>query len=176
MSDQQSMEAVAKYWTEAMPLVAAFLRSGVNRVHDAQDLLQDVAVEVTRRFSSYDQRYSFNAWALGIARNKLKTYYRDAAMDRRVLGEVALARISEALEEIGRESSEIAEALHRCMDRVDPRARRLLEMRYVEDLTCPQIAGQMSASVSAVKVGLHRLRTALLRCVEERIATERGLT
>jgi RNA polymerase sigma-70 factor (ECF subfamily) len=169
------MEAVAKHWTGAMPLVSAFLRSGVHRVHDAQDLLQDVAVEVTRQFESYDPQRSFNAWALGIARNKLKEYYRDVAMDRRVLEDVALERIGEALEEIGRESSEIAEALHRCMDRVDPRARRLLEMRYVEDLTCPQIAGQTSASVSAVKVALFRLRTALLRCVEERIASERGM-
>jgi RNA polymerase sigma-70 factor (ECF subfamily) len=175
MSERRSMESVAKYWTEAMPLVAAFLRANVSRMHDAQDLLQDVAVDVTRQFGSYDTGRSFNAWALGIARNKLKMYYREAATDRRVLGEVALARVAGALEEMGRESSEIAEALHRCMERVDPRARRLLELRYVEDLSCPQIAGQMSASVSAVKVALHRLRGALLRCVEERLATGRGL-
>jgi RNA polymerase sigma-70 factor (ECF subfamily) len=175
MDDQQSIEAVAKYWTEAMPLVAAFLRAGVHRMHDAQDLLQDVAVEVTREFASYDRRRPFNAWALGIARNKLREYYRETAMDRRVLNDVAMARFKEALEEVGRESGEIGEALHRCMDRVDPRARKLLEMRYVEDLTYPQIAGRTSATATAVKVALHRLRGALMRCVEERIKSERGL-
>ena len=175
MDDRQSLEAVTKYWTEAMPLVAAFLRTGVHRMHDAQDLLQDVAVEVTRQFGSYDRQKSFNGWALGIARNKLREYYRETAMDRRVLNDVAMARFKEALEEVGRESNEISEALHRCMERVDPRARKLLELRYVEDLTYPQIAGRTSATTTAVKVALHRLRGALLRCVEERIAADKGI-
>ena len=79
MENAGNTSELTKYWTEAMPAVAAFLRSRVVRFHDAQDLLQDVASEIVAQFSQYDRGRSFTGWALGIARNKLKLYYRQTA-------------------------------------------------------------------------------------------------
>ena len=72
------------------------------------------------------------------------------------------------------DSSEIAEALGRCLKAVDMRSRELLNLRYVNDLSCAEIATRKSATTNAVRVALHRLRTALHRCIEERLVAREG--
>jgi RNA polymerase sigma-70 factor (ECF subfamily) len=160
---------LTKHWTKAMPAIAAFLRSRVGRFHDAEDLLQEVASDVVAQYSHFDESRSFTDWALGIARNKLKLYYRQTATGKKVLGNLAMSKIAEAIGEINEDSSEIAEALGRCLRRVDSRSRELLNLRYVNDLSCSEIAAHKSATTNAVRVALHRLRTALHRCIEERL-------
>ena len=54
---------------------------------------------------------SFTDWALGIARNKLKLHYRQTATGKRVMGNLAMSKIAEAMGEVSEDSSEIAEAL-----------------------------------------------------------------
>ncbi len=158
-----------------MPIVAAFVRARTNRFHDAEDLLQEVASDVVAQFEQYDPARSFTDWALGIARNKLKLYYRQTATSKRVMGNLAMAKIAEAMEKVGGDSSEIAEALGRCLKAVDSRSRDLLNLRYVDDLSCSEIAAHKSATTNAVRVALHRLRSALHRCIEERLVAERRM-
>lgn len=157
-----------------MPAVAAFLRSRVVRFHDAQDLLQDVASEIVVQFTQYDRSRSFTGWALGIARNKLKLYYRQTASQKRVFSDLAMSRLAEAVEKVYENGDEMSGALNRCLRRVDARAKELLTLRYVDDLTHAEIAARKAVKISAVKVALHRIRAALLRCIEERLGADRG--
>jgi RNA polymerase sigma-70 factor (ECF subfamily) len=163
---------LTKYWTDAMPAVAAFLRSRVVRFHDAQDLLQEVASDIVVQFPQYDPTRSFTAWALGIAHNKLKLYYRQTATQKRVLSDLAMARLAEAVEKVYQDSGETAAALNECLKRLDSRSRELLNFRYVDDLTHAEVAERKSAGVSAIKVALHRIRRGLLRCIEDRMVHE----
>ena len=57
---------------------------------------------------------------------------------------------------------------------MDSRSRELLNLRYVNDLSCSEIAAHKSATTNAVRVALHRLRTALHRCIEERLIAQAG--
>jgi RNA polymerase sigma-70 factor (ECF subfamily) len=160
---------LTKHWTKAMPAVAAFVRCRIGRFHDAEDLLQEVACDVVAQFANYDSSRSFTDWALGIARNKLKLHYRQSAVGKRALGALALSKIAEAMGQVHEDSSEVAEALGRCLKRVDTHSQELLNLRYVNDLSCAEIAAHKSATTNAVRVALHRLRSALHRCIEERL-------
>jgi RNA polymerase sigma-70 factor (ECF subfamily) len=168
LSDQQSIEEVAKLWTEMTPAVATFIRSMVSRMHDAQDLLQDVAVEVVRQYPGRAKNKPIRGWVMGIARNKVKEYYRNSAVRSRVLSDAAIELVAVAVAEKDDYSYEVAAALQKCIDRLDPRTRSLLNLRY-EDLSCSQVAQRTSATIGAVKVALYRLRASLLRCVERRL-------
>jgi len=158
-----------------MPAVSAFVRARTNRFHDAEDLLQEVASDVVAQFEQYDPTRSFTDWALGIARNKLKLHYRQTATGKRVMGNLAMSKIAEAMGEVSEDSSEIAEALGRCLKTVDSRSRELLNLRYVNDLSCSEIAAHKSATTNAVRVALHRLRSTLHRCIEERLIAQQGM-
>jgi RNA polymerase sigma-70 factor (ECF subfamily) len=156
------------------PAVAAFIRSMVSRMHDGQDLLQDVAVEVVRQYPGRAKHKPVRGWVMGIARNKVKEYYRNSAVRRRVLSDAAIDLVAVALANRDDYSYEVAGALRKCIDQLDPHTRSLLNLRYEEDLSCSQVAQRMAGTVSAVKVALHRMRLALLRCVERRIDPAQG--
>lgn len=158
-----------------MPAVAAFVRARVNRFHDAEDLLQEVASDVVAQFAQYDPTRSFTDWALGIARNKLKLHYRRTSTTDRVLGNLAMTKIAEAMEQVSENSSEVADALDRCLQRVDQRSRELLKLRYVNDFSCAEIAAYNSATTNSVRVALHRVRSALLKCIEDRLGPQQRL-
>jgi RNA polymerase sigma-70 factor (ECF subfamily) len=175
MDEVTQTAELTKRWTGAMPAVSAFLRARLIRFHDAEDLLQDVASEIVLQFPHYNPKHSFTAWALGIARNKLKLYYRRTATQRRVLNDLAMIRLADAVEKVYENSGETSGALSQCLRRIDDRARELLTLRYVHDLTHAEIARRSAVKPSAVKVALHRLRAALLRCIEDRLAVEGGM-
>ena len=62
-------ERFMRYWTRAQPVVAGYVSSMTPDVHEADDLLQDTAVVLLRKFGEYDPGRSFVAWALGIAKS-----------------------------------------------------------------------------------------------------------
>lgn len=73
--DARTFEA-ARLWTLAVPAVSAFISSLVRDFQDRDDLLQNVAVAVLESFDRYDPSFSFTGWAIGIARNQIRLYYR----------------------------------------------------------------------------------------------------
>jgi RNA polymerase sigma-70 factor (ECF subfamily) len=55
-----------------------------------------------------------------------------------------------------------------CIDRLAPKARRAIELRYQRSLRPPEIASAMQWTTGAVKVALTRARDTLRQCIESR--------
>ena len=157
---------LAVLWTAAYPVVSAYIRAVVRDFHDGEDVLQDVARTTTERFEEYDPSRPFVPWTLGIAKFKL-LQYRDKQSGRRLIADSeVLERLSQACDDSQTQMSEIRQALVNCIRALTPRAKRLLELRYVRDLKPQKIADQVGATSNAVSVALHRVREALRQCVE----------
>jgi RNA polymerase sigma-70 factor, ECF subfamily len=165
-----SARELAGLWVQSQPVISAYITANVVDRHHAEDLVQEVAQVVAEKFSSFDRQRSFTSWAMGIARNRLLKYYRTHARDRIVLSETALSRMGEGLERIEDEAEDRREALRVCMARIQGRRREVLEMRYGESVAIPEIATRFDMSASAVSVMLHRIRTALHRCIAFQLA------
>jgi RNA polymerase sigma-70 factor (ECF subfamily) len=162
-------------WERARTAVFAQLLAGIGSFHDAEDILQEVAVSVAKNYGSYDPSRPFVAWALGITRNHMLMYFRKHRHDRLVFNDELLAVIGGHLEELAeRPSDQRREALHECLKRLEARQRRLIELRYSGGKRIDEIADSLGKSVAAVKGSLHRVRRFLERCVSFRIeeATE----
>ena len=67
------------------------------------------------------------------------------------------------------------ETLQRCLARLRPQDRELLMHRYAKAGTLSDFAGQVGRSVGGLKVTLHRLRTALLECMQRQASASEGL-
>jgi RNA polymerase sigma-70 factor (ECF subfamily) len=157
---------LAADWERARTAVFAQLLAGIGSFHDAEDVLQEVAVSIAKNYGSYDPRRPFIAWALGIARNHLLMYFRKHQRDRLVFNEELTAAIGPHLEMFPESVADRRrEALHRCLKRLDSRRRRLIEMRYSTGMSIQEIADALGKSDSAIKGSLHRLRRALEKCV-----------
>jgi RNA polymerase sigma-70 factor (ECF subfamily) len=61
---------------------------------------------------------------------------------------------------------EMAEALRRCLDRLTPNARRLVELKYVDGLEGARIAEQLGRQLRSVYTALSRIHRALSDCLD----------
>jgi RNA polymerase sigma-70 factor (ECF subfamily) len=172
MSTSQARE-LSVLWTKAHPVVSAYFRASLRDFHQAEDLLQETAAVVAEKFTTYDPSRSFVSWVLGVARNKLLHYLRTHSNDRHVFDEDTIREITDMYAEVEPEGSVMAAALETCIDRVSGRPRKVLEMRYIRELTPAQIAGQTGMNANAVAVMLHRIRRALRECIEKQVAALR---
>ena len=160
-------------WTKAHPIVSAYFRAALWDFHQAEDLLQETAAAAAEKFTTYDPTRSFTAWVLGVARNKLLHYHRTHANDRHVFDDASLSTLADAYAEMEPEITVIHKALESCIDRVQGRPRKLLEMRYVRELTPAKISTMTGMNSNAVSVMLHRVRRTLRECIERQLTAHR---
>jgi RNA polymerase sigma-70 factor, ECF subfamily len=160
---------LAADWERARTAVFAQLLAGIGSFHDAEDVLQEVAVSVAKNYGTYDPARPFVAWALGVTRNHMLMYFRKHHRDRLVFNDDLTAMIGHHLESLPKEPADRRrEALHHCVNQLDSRRRRLIEMRYSAGLSVSEIADRLGKSVTAVKGSLHRVRRILESCISVR--------
>lgn len=156
-----------KQWTVVQPVVSAFVASIVRDFTARDDVLQEIAVAVLESYERYDESRPFQAWALGIARNQIRLYLKQKGRDRLTFDEQAIANIAAAFDESSGYLQNL-EHLQACLDKLDGKARAVLEMRYASDMKPAAIAMQMSTSANNVAKALQRIRDTLRECIRRR--------
>lgn len=167
---------VTRQWTASQPVVAAFLASLIPDFHDAQDVLQEVAVAVLESFADYDAQRPFVAWAIGIARHKVLDFRRRSAVGRVAFDSETIDGIADAYVTLRDRFNPVSEALEHCLKRVTGKASELLKMRYQFELKSAEIAERIGGKPSAVDMALHRIRLALRQCIERRLGRRGAAT
>jgi RNA polymerase sigma-70 factor, ECF subfamily len=123
---------------------------------EAEDIAQDALLRAWRRRSTLRDSERRNQWLATIVRNEAfrqharvrpdptaTIEFSEGAEDERVLAAVELADI------------------HAALKLLSQRDRRLLQMKYEEDLTQAMIASRLGIPEGTVKVRLHRARNRL---------------
>jgi RNA polymerase sigma-70 factor (ECF subfamily) len=164
-----SQEQFLRLWTEAQPILAGYLCAVVPDFHEAEDLLQEVAVILLRKFPEYDPQRPFVGWAIGIAKREILMARRSHARNRLFYQADLLERLGDACEELAPELEDRSRALRECMRTLQSRAGELLRLRYEESLKPNAIAARAGMAVIAVRVTLSRTRAALRDCIERKL-------
>ena len=141
-----------------------FARTGGNG-DDTNDLIQEIFVKAYLHLSSYDRRYAFGQWIYTIARNTFIDYVRkrrdDLSIDN-TRGEYTRQPVSltpnpeESIINV-QQRRQIEENL----EKMSPKYRRLIELRFFKDLSYEEIAEQLNLPLGTVKTQIHRARTQL---------------
>lgn len=168
-SDERQRRLVSA-WTAAVPVVTSFIRSAVPNFHDAEDILQQVAEVVLERFNEFDDSKPFVPWAVGIARLKILENHRKKARCPQMLSSETLKKIAAAYQDQSSLFGPMRDALDLCIEKLHPRGRRLLEMRYREDKKPTVIAEDTGETANNIRVALHRLRNILAKCITQTLA------
>ena len=169
-SDDHITEEIAVLWTNAQPAVAGFISSIVPRFQDADDLLQQVAIAIIKNYEKYDKDRPFVAWAIGIAKNEILMYHRKNSQSKLIFNTRAIETISEAYEKESATFDDIRKALDVCIKKLKGRSRRILEMRYISELSIPRIAQKLGMTHSAIYTFFHRIRLALRDCINRQMS------
>jgi RNA polymerase sigma-70 factor, ECF subfamily len=131
----------------------AILRDG----GDPEDATQEALLRAWRFRDRCRSGPARLTWVARIARNET---LRQLARRRE---ELLADGVAEAISASGDESDEVADRLviGAALARLSAEDRRLLRLRYVEDLTQPQVAEWLGIPEGTTKVRLHRLRARL---------------
>lgn len=174
LSREDSRELLAVNWVKVQPALTAFLIASTPQFSDAEDLLQEVAVEVARRFDDYDPSRPFLPWAIWVAKIQIANFYRARQRSPvKFVGE-SIDALGEACDRIQVTLSEEKWALEKCLTSLTGRSRTLLQLRYFDDLSPQEIGSRTGMTAGAVRIALSRTRSALLSCVQSTLSGASG--
>jgi RNA polymerase sigma-70 factor (ECF subfamily) len=150
--------------------IRAFLGSIVRDRHACDDLLQEVALTLWKKFDEYDPTRPFGAWARGIAAKKVLQSFEKSKKLPILLSQETIEAILEAYNQTEPESGSMHSALEACLKLLPERSQNLISMRYEKTLKLGEIAQAMESTLDAVHKALSRIRGALRKCIEEQLA------
>ena len=165
-------EQLARLWLEAERAVQAYVFAAVRGFQDAENVVQEVALTVARRFDEYDSSRPFVAWALWLAKSRIADYYRKQGREKVVFSETLLDQMADALVQRQSVFSARQLALEGCLEKLPAKSRRLLELRYEKAASMEQVAEAIETTAGAARVMLFRIRNLLEDCIQSTLAKE----
>jgi RNA polymerase sigma-70 factor (ECF subfamily) len=137
---------------------------------DAEDIVQEAFLAVSRKARTWSAGTDFFAWVCAVARYEALHFQRTRARRTARLDEdvIELLHAAEPVDES--QWQHRVDALRRCLDRLAPRARELVWRRYHGAQMPEQIATGVGWTVNAVRVALTRARGVLRECMEKQLS------
>jgi RNA polymerase sigma-70 factor (ECF subfamily) len=141
------------------PRLRYFLHKLVGRVDRADDLAQEVWIDVLRQLPRLKDVGAFTTWLYRIAHGKVM-------LDGRRNGRAPMAVADVdwiADKEEDSFSAEDAARIHAALDRLEPAQREVLVLRFLEELSYEEIAEVVECPVGTVRSRIHYAKAALKR-------------
>ena len=136
-----------------------------------EDVFQEVSIVVMDKHAQVDGADGFRPWTRTIARfQALKAVNRRKSAPLR-LTDAVIDRLDVAWEAGDAEQPRGDEitALSQCVGKLTPRAQRLVQLRYHEDLPGARIAELLQRPLNTVYVAISRIHRALAECVRQEL-------
>jgi RNA polymerase sigma-70 factor (ECF subfamily) len=136
--------------------------------NEAQNVLQETNLVLWRKAAEFRLGSNFSAWAHNVAYWQVRAFVRDRQRDRHVFSEELIEQLASHEEHAF--DPDMRLALRHCLSQTSVPNMELLRQRYQAGLSIKELADRLGKKTSAVKVSLLRIRRALLKCIEAKLA------
>jgi len=151
--------------------VRAYILSLQPNFSEAEDILQEVFLVLTRKAEDFQEGSNFMAWVVTIARFKvLEALRRRRNAETALSEEVIEVLASDWPVEEGETEARFA-AVRRCLEKLAPRSQEVMRLRYFGEHGPGEIARRLGWSPNAVNVALSKARQFMRGCVERQLRT-----
>lgn len=173
MNEAEHESAFVAQLTDMQMPLRLYVQSLMPGDSAAHDVVQQANATLWKKREDFTLGTSFKAWAFSVARYEVLNYRKQQARDSRlVFGEEMEQIFAEDLAERDDDTEQRHEALKGCLEKLRQQDRDLLLHRYTATAgTLDEFAERVGRSVGGLKVTLHRLRNALLGCIEKQLGT-----
>jgi len=166
--DNANQKAYAELMGRYRDSVYFMLLKMVNNKDDADDLTIEAFGKAFKRLNQYTPNYAFSTWLFKIASNncidfirrkKMVTFSIDKTFENEEGSEMAMDIKAEGMnpeESIMRKQK--VKHMHEVVEKLKPRYRVLVEMRYFDELSYEEIAEKLELPLGTVKAQLFRAR------------------
>ena len=167
-SEDARYEVFVQRFAHHEPDLRRFIHSLLPTWTAVDEVVQQSAIVIWRKFDQYDPDTNFMKWACVIARFEALAYRRKMARDRLVFREDILELMAdEGAEEMESRQAE-HEALESCLRKMPEKQRRLLTLAYTPGVKVTELAKEAGSTAAAFYMRLSRLRRGLAKCVESK--------
>lgn len=177
MPPQEREAHIVALLTGIQTALLLYVRSLLPGDPGAKDVAQQANATLWQKRDDFALGTNFKAWAFSVARYEVLNYRKRQARDARlVFSEELEETFAEELSARDDGAEQQHQALKRCLEKLRPQDRELLMHRYAKAGTLSEFAAQAGRSVGGLKVTLHRLRNALLECMQRQSNAREELT
>jgi RNA polymerase sigma factor (sigma-70 family) len=174
--DEKSQKAYAELMERYRDSIYFMLLKMVNSKDDADDLTIEAFGKAFKKLEQYTPNYAFSTWLFKIASNncidfirkkKKNTFSINRAIESDQGGELELDVKSDELdpEEVMIKEQRI-ELMHSVVDKLKPRYKTLVELRYFKEFSYDEIAKELQIPIGTVKAQLFRAREFLFQIMK----------
>lgn len=179
-----------RFYDEFFPRVYRYVLCRLNFNHpDAEEVVEEVFVQVFRDIGSYDGERNPDAWVLGIARHRVIDFCRRHG--RRAVVELNFSQFdedfsrqlfnieSQALPDAELERSELGVVVELVLSQMPDEYEQVLRLRYLQDKPVADVAADLRTTPKAAEALLYRARNAFrdaFRLAAKNLSIEPGST
>ena len=152
----------------------AYILTLIPSFTDADDILQQTNAVLLRKRDDFRPGTAFGAWACQVAYYEVLAHRKRQQRERVLFSDELLAELApEAASSVETLDRKLA-ALEHCTQKLPPRDREMIHLRYRQELASDAIAARVGRTSEAARRHLYRIRVALLRCIETRLTSTEG--
>lgn len=175
MAENNIVEELLREYYAQQRMITGYIYSATRDYHATQDIFQEVAIAVTRKADTFDRSRPPLPWFFGIARFQVLSWMR---ANGKKPTHVSFDVLDECFGEMDpaftrtTEESMRERALKTCIEKLPPKQRSIIDLRYRQMLSCDHIAESVSQSIQSIYSIVKRLKRSLRDCVSARMEQE----
>lgn len=168
---RDASEAFLKVFLPNQNRLLTFILCYIPNRMDAEDVFQNTTFVLWKKFDQYQPGSDFLAWSMMIARFEILSYYKKKKREGGIHFDEDMQKILDAeMKAFDSRFEQRLDALRECLKKLISEQRRLLKMRYEENLPLARIAERLSITSAAVFKRISKVHSRLIQCVRQRIA------
>lgn len=162
-----------RHFAENEGALHAFAYSLIPNAADADDIIQETLRALWNHFDSYDPKRPFLPWANRFVYRQVQQHRRSQSTRAKyVFSEATLEQLAGSPPDSEDRDRALCGALDRCLKRLKPTHRQLIEQRYLNRESLQDVAARQGDTPNALYKKLQRLRELLHRCITDQLAKE----
>ena len=151
--------------------IYGFILALVPNLSDADDLMQETAFVMCRRFHEFEPGSNFIAWAITIARNQIVSFRKKQRSHSKMkFAEDVMDELADLTAEKISDIDKRVHALEECLNKLQDGDRKLIEKRYEKGVKVRQIAQEIGRPEQGLYKSMARIHNSLRMCVERTLS------
>ena len=165
-------EEFVQLFSRSQRKVYLFILSQVANPFDAEDILQETNLVIWKKYTSFEPGTNFSAWACQIARYEVLKSRERKYRDKLLFSDEFVSIIATEVELNAELLERRRDALVKCIRRLRPGDRELIQKRYTPGENGKGLAKTLGRPANSVYQSLGRIRRSLYECINRTLAAE----
>ncbi|MBA2112914.1 sigma-70 family RNA polymerase sigma factor [Bremerella alba] len=167
-------EEFVRLYAKAEGRLRRYVGALVPVTSDVDDILQETAIALMRKFDQYDVTQPFFNWACRFALYEVMQHRKRAKTRGRHFSEEVVESIAAEYQQHQQLSDLRKAALSVCLRKLKSQDRKLVELRYFSEETVESLATRIEEPTAKLYRSLARIRYLLANCVRRSLAASEG--